>query len=147
MPVGWIGFIACGNVAVWLQIWQTVSNFMKMAFFDHNFSYYWLNNYSCTSKRVTAWRLREQPRITCCHISPVFSRAWFLSSTAYGQKKQHAPQKGSGCATFGGNTNQPPPPHQLPYQPIQVHIYVTVFGTSTRVMEMNYFLNIFNSCF
>ena len=30
-------------------------------------------------------------------------------------------------------------PHQLPYQLIQVHIYVIVFSTSTCVMEMNYF--------
>ena len=28
-------------------------------------------------------------------------------------------------------------PHQFPYQPIQVHIYVIVFSTSTCVMEMN----------
>jgi hypothetical protein len=30
-------------------------------------------------------------------------------------------------------------PHQLPYHPLQVQIYVIVFSTSTRVMEMNYF--------
>jgi len=30
-------------------------------------------------------------------------------------------------------------PHQLPYHHIQVHIYVIVFSTSTRVMKRDYF--------
>jgi len=53
-----------------------------------------------------------------------------------------------GVATpHSADTQTNRPPHQLPYQPIQVHIYVIVFSTSTRVMEMNYFINIYNFCF
>jgi len=36
---------------------------------------------------------------------------------------------------------------QLPFHPLRIQIYVIVFSTSTRVIETDYFPNIFNSCF
>jgi len=47
---------------------------------------------------------------TCCHTSPVITRAWFLPSTARGQEKQNLAQKRSCCVTFGEKRNQPPSP-------------------------------------
>ena len=68
-----------------------------------------------------------------------------MPSTAGGQETQRAAQRGV-VAPHSADT-ETSRRLQLPYLLVQAQSYVIFLGTSTRVMEINYFLNIYNYWF
>jgi len=75
------------------------------------------------------------------HASSVFSRAWSVPPKAGGQNNNMRRKKGVVAPhSADTETNRR---LQLPFLPVQTQIYVIIFSTSTRVMEINYFRNTF----
>ena len=78
------------------------------------------------------------------HVVRFFARL-ICAVNSRRRKKQHAAKREVVAAhSADAETNRR---LQLPFLPVQNQIYVIIFSTSTRVMEINYFLNTFNCWF